>query len=471
MRTILHIDMNSYFASVAQQMNPFLRGKAIGVGGKPGTRGIIAAASREAKLRGVKTAMNAYEALRVCPELQIVDGDIDATLDCTRRFLKIFRRYTEAVEVFSIDEAFLDVSSPIARSDRDRTEAISIARSIKRDLRAELGEYITCSIGIAPNKLLAKLASGLKKPNGLVVLYKDEIASSAQADSQRHAFLSLRHAFLSLRGNGVTEAISFQNLAKRTPTTALCGIGPRVGLRLQTLGINTIADLGRANVGQLIDEFGPVLGYKLHQMGQGEDNSPVSALEPDPKSFGNSYTLLKDSTDREELRQVLYALTVKITARMRSEGFAARTVSGLIRYHNFTHESGRARLAAPSNDPLLIFRTIWQTIKVHLGLIPVRLLGVHATDLVQGGEQLTLLDVYTPSISPSKRGRKAQRASSPLRGSARTTVQSGGEVRRGATLRATDAINARYGPHTIQPALILSTKLKRHVSGFKSGQI
>lgn len=241
-RVIFHIDMNSYFASVASQMNPQLRGKAIGVGGKPGTRGIIAAASREAKARGVKTAMSAYAALRACPELLIVDGDMRAVTDLTNRFLAIFRRYTDEVEVFSIDEAFLDVTDWHERFGGP----VELARRIKDDIRRELGECITCSIGIAENKLLAKLASDLKKPDGLVVLDREGFAG-------RHVGAYVRYGdFWSGAGDGVTtnsytdDGLAVFRLAWQLLRRPLA-VRP-----VRALGI-TVSDLSRAGQLPLFD--------------------------------------------------------------------------------------------------------------------------------------------------------------------------------------------------------------------------
>ena len=393
-RTIFHIDMNSYFASVAEQMNPHLRGKAIGVGGKPGTRGIIAAASREAKLRGVKTAMSAYEALRACPELLIVDGDMDAVLDITNKFLTIFRRYTDEVEVFSVDEAFLDVTGWHARWGGP----VALAQRIKDDIRREIGECITCSVGIAENKLLAKLASDLKKPDGLVVLTKND----------------------------------FRSLAITLPVTELCGIAERLARRLDVFGIKTVADLGRADMNLLVDEFGPVMGTKLWMMGRGEDPSPVVSVVDSPKSFSHSYTLPTDTTDRAALHGVLFALAEKVARRMRREGFAGRHIGGYVRYGNFSGAGDGLTMKTYTDDGLVIYRTIKNLLRPHLVAAPVRALGVSVSDLGHHG-QLPLFDDIR---------------------------------RRRALLTAADDINNRYGERTLEPVGTLGVLLKRHVSGF-----
>lgn len=424
-RIILHIDMNSYFASAAEQANPFLRGKAFGVGGKPGTRGIIAAASREAKLRGVKTAMNAYEALRICPELEIIHGDPRMYSEMTNRFLRIFRRHTEEVEVFSLDEAFLDVTGWVGRktpptpsSQEGATrvfppscqegdggsailaDAVRLAQTIKAEMRVELGPSLTCSVGIAENKLLAKLGSDLKKPDGITVLTPERIAA----------------------------------LWPTLPVTELCGIAGRLGARLEArFGVKTAAELGAAPLDGLIDEFGPVMGYHLHLMGRGEDPSPViSTVEP-AKSYSHSYTLPRDLTDRDALRKVFFALAEKVCRRMREDEACGRHVSAYVRYGDFTGQGGGTTLKDPIDDGLALFREGWRLVKHLIDAKPVRLLGVGIGDIMPRRRQLSIF----------AKDEKRRRA-----------------------VAAADATNDKWGERTVEPAATLGTVLKRHVSGF-----
>lgn len=438
-RIIFHIDMNSYFASVAQQMNPLLRGKPIGVGGKPGTRGIIAAASREAKKRGVKTAMSAYEALRICPELIIVDGDMDAVTETTNRFLDIFRRYSDEVEVFSVDEAFLDVTDWCRRYAIETCNtqhetlisgAIRMARMIKADMRRELGEYITCSIGIAPNKLLAKLASDLQKPDGIVVLSRKNPSTPPPSGVAQGIF-----SIYPERSRRTTDDIRFETfdtLARTLPLTDLCGIAERLRVRLERLDITTIEGLGRAPIGALIDEFGPVMGTKLHLMGNGEDPSPVISVVDSPKSFGHSYTMPTDIIDRDILRTTLYTLAEKVARRMRREGFSGRHIAAYVRYHDFTGAGDGLMRKTYTDDGLEIFRACWRLAKPLVGIRPARLLGIHVSEIARRG-QIPLF--------PADR-------------------------RRVALIDAADSINNRYGERTIEPLTTLGMTLKRHVSGF-----
>lgn len=380
-------------------MNPFLHDKAIGIGGKPGTRSIIAAASIEAKRRGVKTIMNAHEALRMCPELEIINGDANAYEYVTEIFLKIFAQYTDVIEVFSIDEAFLDVTAWHARWGTPE----KLALRIKADIKKQLGAHITCSIGIAPNKLLAKLASDLKKPNGLVRIKQKDIP-------YLFAFCKL---------------------------TDICGIGERLQKHLNTLGIYTLLDLGNTPHTTLTHAFGSVTGTKLWLIGRGEDPSPVLEQETEAKSFGNSYTLPKDTTDTNLLYKMLFRLVEKTSARMRAEDFLAQHISIIVRYSDFTHNGSTTSLKHPTDDPVTLMHTAWQAITPLLEkTLPIRLLGFTCTNLVKESGQI--------SIWPS-------------------------HERRHTLFHTADKINNKYGNYTAHAATTTNTVLKRHVSGFING--
>jgi DNA polymerase-4 len=394
MRTIFHIDMNAYFASVAQQANPFLRDKAIGIGGKPGMRSIIAAASQKAKKRGVKTAMSTEEALAHCPDMEIIHGDPHLYEHIAERFVAIFSRYSDCVELFSIDEAFLDVTAWVTRWGGVRT----LAERIKADIAKEIGQHITCSIGVAPNKLLAKLGSDMQKPDGFVWLTKKD--------------LPIIFAFSKL--------------------TDFLGIAERTRRRLAAQHIHTLLDLHRAQLPILTSIFGANAGLRLWLLGQGEDPSPVVATPPPPKSFGNSYTLPKNSIDIDALRKTFFALVEKATARMRSEAFLASTVSVTVRYGDFTFRDAHGRLDEASDDPLMLFRSAWSLL-LPLLTRPCRLLGIHLGDLRVRNAQEHLWNK-----SPQRK----------------------------RLLVAIDAIHERYGKNTIHAATTTGVELRRHVSGF-----
>jgi DNA polymerase-4 len=247
-RTIMHIDMDAFFASVEQQYNPSLRNKPIAVIGAS-RRTVVTSASYQARIFGVSAGMNPWEAKKRCPHLILVPGNNAKYTDTCIQFVAIFKRYTPLLELFSIDEAFLDITGSFTLFH----SADHIAASIKNEIKDSLG--LTCSIGIAPNKLLAKLASGLKKPDGLVAIKHDEVSS-------------------------VLEDL---------PVNKLCGIGPHLERALSERGIKTCGQLGRTGTDALEKLFGS-LGKQLHAMGQGSDDSPVIPLDEAPPPPNQSGT-------------------------------------------------------------------------------------------------------------------------------------------------------------------------------------
>ncbi|MDA1038399.1 MAG: DNA polymerase IV, partial [bacterium] len=204
-RIVMHIDMNCYFASVEQQANPFLRGKPIGVTGKRTERSVVAAASIEAKRLGVKTAMSTWEAKRICPSIVLVHGDPEKYSHITHNFFSLFKEFTNKVEMFSVDEGFLDVTDEA----EDYLGAVIMAQEIKHRLKEVCGERITASIGISQNKLMAKLASEFVKPDGLTVV----------------------------KPNDVNDFLGFVELDD------FCGIGKRIHHRLNLLNIFNVREL------------------------------------------------------------------------------------------------------------------------------------------------------------------------------------------------------------------------------------
>jgi DNA polymerase-4 len=296
-RLVLHVDMDAFFASVEQQTFPFLRGKPIGVCGDPDGRTVIAAASYEAKRRGVKTAMTIPEAKRLCPEIILVPGNPARYVDTSVRILAFYTTFTDLVEVFSIDEAFLDVTNTAHLFGG----AESIARSIKAWLKEEFG--LTCSIGVAPNKLLAKLVGDMHKPDGLTVVRRSEVAG----------------------------------LLEHLPVQELCGIGEKTAARLAQLGIKTCGELGRYPEKRLIGVFG-IIGTHLKHMGQGIDEVPVMPYhhEPATKSMGHSMTLERDTRDMAVIQRHLLQLSEQVGRRLRKDKYAGRTVSLVLRYSDFS---------------------------------------------------------------------------------------------------------------------------------------
>jgi len=353
-RVVMHVDMDAFFASVEQQTFPFLRGKPTGVCGDPDGRTVIAAASYEAKRRGVKTAMTIPEARRLCPEIILVSGDPDKYVDTSTRILAFYATFTDLIEVFSIDEAFLDVTQT-AHLFHGPEE---IARSIKAYIKEHFG--LTCSVGIAPNKLLAKLSGEMHKPNGLTTVRKCEVAA-------------------------LMENILVQEL---------CGIGPKTQEKLNRLGIRTCGELGRYPEKQLTGIFG-INGSHLKRMGQGLNANPVLPYvhEPATKSIGHSFTLAKDTRDLGEIRRHLLQLSEQVGRRLRHDSFAGRTVSLVLRYADFSTFIKQHSLKNYIDDGLRIhqigmklFKELYQPPRL------VRLLGISVSGLVRDLKQTTVFE-------------------------------------------------------------------------------
>ena len=352
-RTVLHIDMNAFFASVEQQANPELRGKPIAVVGGHG-RTVITTSSYEARAKGVKTGMAIWEGKRTCPELIIVIGDNRKYQHTSCEINKIFRDYSPEVEAFSIDESWLDVTHSLSIFG----SALNIAYQIKSRIKNAFG--ITCSIGIAPNKLLAKLASDQQKPDGLTVFEPDDVP----------------------------------RVLERMPIGELCGIGRKMQRHLNMMSIYTCGELGRCDEGRLTRKFG-IIGRRLKEMGQGIDNSPVIPYgeEDQVKSVGHSSTLERDIDDPLEIRRFLLQLSEMVGSRARRYGVSGRTVHLYVRYADFFSSWGKQvtlkNYINLSDEIYKAARGILETVELEQ---PVRLLGISLSNLKHQAEQLPLFE-------------------------------------------------------------------------------
>jgi len=352
MRTIMHIDMNAYFASVEQQSNPALRGKPVAVTGS-GARTIITTASYEARAFGVKTGMPVGMAKRICPQLILVVGNNRKYTDTAAGIVKIFREFTPLVEVFSIDEAFLDVSGSLTLYG----SAERIAMLIKAQIKHRYG--LTCSVGIAPNKLLAKLASEMQKPDGLTRIAADKV----------------------------------DEVLETMPVGELCGIGRKTRQQLELLGITTCGELGRFPLGVLRKRFG-IVGARLQAMGRGLDDAPVipAAEEEEVKSVGHSTTLPRDIDDPQEIRSWLLRLSEMVGQRARRYRMAGRTVTLTVRYADFTTFSVRHTGSDWLSHSDAVYRAAVTLLDGLTLAQPVRLLGVTLSSLRQEVQQYSLFE-------------------------------------------------------------------------------
>lgn len=293
-RIILHIDFDSFFASCEQQFNPALRGKPIGVTATNGRNAIIAA-SREAKKQGIKSPSAVWEARAKVPDFITVPAHFDEYWEISKKFINIARFYSPYVEVFSLDEVFMDVT----KTAHLFGGVEKMIHTLKKKLAEEVGEYITVSVGISHNKLLAKLASGLKKPNGVMKITLKNL----------------------------------KDVYKTAELTDICGIGNRIALRLNMLGIYTLLELRNTSVQTLIHEFGNVEGHFLKNVGWGIDSTPIKPYtDPeDVKSVGRNYCLPQNEYNQKVILQNIYELCEELGIKLRRLNKKARHVGVFLR--------------------------------------------------------------------------------------------------------------------------------------------
>lgn len=339
MRKIIHVDMDAFYASVEQRDAPDLRGHPVAVGGT-GPRGVVMTASYEARRFGVGSAMPTARAVRLCPELIVVSPRFDAYREVSRQVRAIFERYTDLVEPLALDEAYLDVTQP----KRGPASATLLARQIKAAIAEETG--LTASAGVSTGKFLAKVASGLVKPDGLTVIPPE----------RAQAFLA---------------ELSIERFH---------GVGPRTAARLRAAGIYSGADLRDRDVEDLARAFGKV-GRFLHDIACGIDDRPVVAHRPH-KSLGAETTFREDRHHRAELEPVLAELCRELADRLDGAGLSARTVTVKVRYADFKSMTRSHTLTSG----LRTFEELLSTARAlafesTLPVAPIRLMGVSVSQL------------------------------------------------------------------------------------------
>jgi DNA polymerase IV len=339
-RTILHVDLDAFFAAVEQRDRPELRGKPVIVGGGgPNDRGVVSAASYEARRFGVHSAMPLRQAGRLCPDGIFLPVDGAKYQAASRDVMAVLRRFTPLVEMISIDEAFLDVTG----SRKLFGEGEAIGRKIKKAVRDEV--RLTISVGVASTKLVAKIASDLRKPDGLVVVPPGEEA----------AFLA------------------------PLPISRLWGVGERTAIALQDYGVRTIGELAALDPQVLTRRFGKH-GGALAGRARGEDADPVSD-HADAKSIGHEHTFDVDTADRETIERTLLAMAEGVAGRLRSSGVKAGTITVKIRDSTFHTITRQRTLPAPTDLTDPIWTTALELARPEVRGIRVRLLGVTASNL------------------------------------------------------------------------------------------
>lgn len=362
-RVILHIDMNAFYCSVHEAVEPEkYKGKPIAVAGSVELRkGIIVTCSYVARGKGVRTAMLVSQALKLCPELVLIKPDFDLYRQFSRRFMKIAYDYSPLIEAMSIDECYIDITGSKAFG-----SPLDIARTIQRRILEELG--LPCSIGVAPNKLLAKMGSDMKKPNGLTVLRKRDVP---------HVLWPL-------------------------PCAGLYGIGRKTAEKLKKLQIHTLGQLAHANEKLLSDKFG-IMGPALKRAANGEDDSPVNPEQEQSKSIGHTTTLPVNYTEREAIHRVFLNLSDQVGRRLRRQGLLAQTVQITIRDPDMKTITRAARLEHPAESADIFHKEACKLFDRHWRQgEPVRLLGVTLQTLTLKQETAVQQDLFEYEKQPLK---------------------------------------------------------------------
>jgi DNA polymerase-4 len=337
---ILHVDMDAFYCSVEVRRRPELWGKAVIVGGA-GPRGVVSSASYEARKFGVRSAMPGARAQRLCPHAVFLPPDFSAYTEASRAVMGIFRDVTPLVEPLSLDEAFLDVAGAIRLLGRPAAIAALIRRRVHDEQR------LTCSVGVAPTKFMAKLGSTRAKPDGMAVIPADRI-------------LDYLHPL---------------------PVAALWGVGERTAEVLARLGLRTIGELSTAPIGLLRSSVGDAAATHLHELSCGRDPRPVVPDSPE-KSIGAETTFDIDQSDLSVIRRTLLALANKAAGRLRRAGQAGRTVSVKIRLADFRTLSRSRTVAVPTDVSREIFEIAWSLFEAARPGDRIRLLGVRVEGLV-----------------------------------------------------------------------------------------
>jgi DNA polymerase-4 len=341
---ILHVDMDAFFASVEQASDPRLLGRPVIVCGDPDRRGTVATASYEARAFGVTAGMPTSQARRLCPGGVFVEGQPEKYRSVSVYLLELYKRITPAVEPFSIDEAFLDLAGTAYGAGVEAAQ--NAARTIQRWIGERLG--MSASVGIGPNKLVAKMASGLRKPRGLTAL----------------------------------DAEAFRRQFWGEPSAALWGVGEQTAAALLRLGVRTVGDLAHFPEERLAAAFG-VNGPRLKVAAWGEDLSPVVPYYEgvDARSMGHEFTLLHDERDSAVLDGLLVRLSDQVARRLRKEGYQGRVVVLKLRTNDFATMLRQRALAAFTDDERVVYGVARRLFRENHDGRPVRLLGVTVAGL------------------------------------------------------------------------------------------
>jgi len=358
-RKIIHLDMDAFYASVEQRDDPAIRGRPVAVGGSPEGRGVVAACSYEARKFGIRSAMPMARALRACPELVIVRPDFTKYREASQKVMAILRSVTPLVEPLSLDEAYLDVTE----NSLNEPLAMEVAKHLKRRILEETA--LTASAGVAPNKFLAKIASGWKKPDGLTVIAPERV-----------------EAFL-----------------QKLPVESLWGVGPVTAKKLRAIGIEKLVDVRTADEEKLRRAVGSLADW-LRRLSRGDDPRRVTPDRP-WKSISAEDTYPEDLTDLKEMRAEIARLAGRVAASVAKKGLAARTVTIKVRYADFTTVTRSHTEEPATRDAGIISRRALLLIeRTEAARRPVRLLGVGVHGLAPEGKIHAAPDLLAPADLP-----------------------------------------------------------------------
>ena len=392
--TILHVDMDAFFAMVEVKRRPELRGRPMMVAGTGG-RGVVLSASYEAREHGVRSAMPTSRALALCRGIVVVPPDMSAYAEASRSVMAMFADVTPLVEPLSVDEAFLDVAGAGRRLGRPAT----IAQALRARIHADLG--LIATVGAASTKFVAKLASGLAKPDGLLIVPPADV-------------IGLLHPL---------------------PVRALWGVGPRTAERLESLGIGTVGEIANMELAQLIRLLGPAAGGKLHELSWGRDDRTVQTEVAD-SSIGSETTFAVDSADPTFLTRQLLALTERTTRRAREAGVRGRTVSIKVRFEDFSTLTRSLTLGSPTDSSRTVYRAAGELLAKArasaAGGQRVRLLGVRLEGLIAADAVVEQLELGADEPGPGWREAEG----------------------------AVDRAVARFGSTAVRPAALLNRPAK-----------
>lgn len=352
---IFHIDMNCFYASVEMAYNPKLRGKPLAIAGNPEERrGIIVTSSYEARAKGVKTTMPLWEARKLCPNLIVMPPNFDRYRMASTEMFKILAEITPYVQPVSIDEGYMDITGC-----QDIGNPLEIAANLQNKIKAELD--LPCSIGIAPNKFLAKMGSDMKKPMGITVLRKRDLPQKLWP----------------------------------LPVGEMYGIGEKTATKLNGVSIKTIGDLANTDVYQLKQVLG-INGERLKNRANGIDARPV---DPDAvhefKSIGSSQTLPTDTTSEVEIRKLMHALADNVERRLKRKNAAGRGIQLMIRYHDLKTITRSKKLKVYIETKEDILYVANDLLQKHWNLEPIRLLGITVQDAEEKQHIAHQLDLFT----------------------------------------------------------------------------